>query len=50
MGGCTKKTLKNTLIGLGDLTFGGGIILLKLLDLSYGFEDIDFKIAIFWQN
>ena len=28
----------------------GGVILLKLFDLSNGFKVIDFKIAIFWPN
>ena len=30
--------------------FWGGVILLKLFDSSYGFEVIDFEIAIFGQN
>ena len=37
------------LFGPRNLTFGR-VILLKLFDLSYGFEVIDFEIAIFGQN
>ena len=40
---------QKTLFGLRNPTFGG-VILLKLFDLSYGFEVIDFELAIFWQN
>ena len=43
----TSKYL--TIFGLRNLTFGR-VILLKLFDLSYVFEDTDFKTAIFWQN
>ena len=37
------------LFGLINPAFGG-VMLLKLFDLSYTFEDIEFKIAIVWQN
>ena len=44
-GTCDKKILKNA--SLRNPTFGG-VIILKLFDLSFGFGDTGGKIANFW--
>ena len=43
------KNFFSTIFGLRNPTFVG-VILVKIFDLSYSFEDIDFKIVFLGQN